>query len=79
MLGSVEETQEFYASDHWFAIRGDKAYVKKAYKNQSCYSREVSRGRQREVISLIKITQTVAGFYGCEERSILLLDCVYLA
>ncbi len=31
----------------------------------------MSQGRQQEVISLKMISKTVAGFYGCEEKSIL--------
>jgi putative transposase len=69
--GIDEETRDFYAKDRWSAIRGDNKFIKKARKNQLCYSKEVSQGRQQEVISLKMISKTVAGFYDCEEKSIL--------
>ena len=70
--GIDDETRGFYARGRWPAIRGDKVFVKKAYTKRVRHSREVPRDRQLKVISLKKIIQTVANYYGCKKKSITL-------
>ena len=68
--GIDEETQSFYANDSYPSIWGDKAFVKRAYKNRLSQSREVTRNRDQESVSMKHIVQTVANYFDCDEKSI---------
>ena len=68
--GSDEETEKFYAKNHWPAVRGSERFADKAYLKSNASSKEVHC--PRDVISSKKILSVVAQHMSCDKKSLLI-------
>jgi REP element-mobilizing transposase RayT len=68
--GNDEETEKFYARDHWPAVRGGEKFADKAYLLSNVDGKEV-RKRERKVIFSEAILSAVCERMKCEKKALL--------